>query len=191
MKVAVIIPSHNLADKLGRCLDHVNRTRTAHEVKVTVVDNNIDQTTWAVAETRLDMNRDTYVRLPEQLTFACACNLGAALNRSAAILVFLNNDCYVEENWLDPLIEAYTSGHGVIGARLLYANGMVQHAGGWIGPGWRLYHRYYCAECVAIHEESQTPGRKTYDYQNSVRLLRIWARCDVNRFLPADDFEPS
>ncbi len=57
--------------------------------------------------------------------------------------MFLNNDRYVDPGWLDPMVQCISDGHTIVGARLLYPDGMVQHAGGWLGPTWNnVFHRY-------------------------------------------------
>ncbi|WP_226577151.1 glycosyltransferase family 2 protein [Acuticoccus sediminis] len=72
----------------------------------------------------------TVLRDERPFNFAALNNLGA---RSAAgdILVFANNDIeFTEPGWLHALVEAVEApGVGVAGARLLYPDGRVQHAG--------------------------------------------------------------
>jgi GT2 family glycosyltransferase len=62
--------------------------------------------------------------------FAHACNQGAAAARGTA-LVFLNNDTVPQPGWLTALAGAMTGplAPAVVGARLLFPDDMVQHAG--------------------------------------------------------------
>ena len=78
----------------------------------------------------------------QDFNFARACNLGAV--RSAGdVLVFLNDDTEITmTNWLERLVMYATRPDiGATGAKLLYGDGRVQHAGVWArgaGPA----HRY-------------------------------------------------
>ena len=62
--------------------------------------------------------------------FATSCNEGAAAT-SGDYLVFLNNDTISEDDWLEPLVRYADEipQAAVVGAKLLYQNGTVQHAG--------------------------------------------------------------
>ena len=55
-------------------------------------------------------------------------------------MVFLNNDIEARRpRWLDALVaQALRPGVGAVGARLLYPDGRVQHAGVVVGLGGRL-----------------------------------------------------
>jgi glycosyltransferase involved in cell wall biosynthesis len=62
--------------------------------------------------------------------FAASCNHGAALAKSD-YLVFLNNDTVPQSGWLEAL-ETYMERHpeaAVVGAKLIYPNRTIQHAG--------------------------------------------------------------
>ena len=70
------------------------------------------------------------VRHDQSLGFAASCNDGAEAG-AGEYLVFLNNDTVGEDPWLDELI-AYADANeeaAIVGARLLYQNSTVQHAG--------------------------------------------------------------
>ena len=63
------------------------------------------------------------------LGFSGACNLGAREARSE-LLLLLNSDVFpIAEGWLGQMRSALTPEVGAVGARLLYEDGSVQHAG--------------------------------------------------------------
>jgi GT2 family glycosyltransferase len=69
------------------------------------------------------------IRNEQNLGFAAACNQGARA-ASGRFLVHLNNDTIPLAGWLARLLAvAREPGVGVTGARLLYANNRIQHAG--------------------------------------------------------------
>ncbi len=70
---------------------------------------------------------------PRNTGFAHACNAGAQL-ASGDVLVFLNNDTETQYGWLRPLVAPIEEGDAdITGARLVYPNGTLQHAGVEIG----------------------------------------------------------
>jgi GT2 family glycosyltransferase len=75
--------------------------------------------------------------------FAAACNDGAGAARGE-FLVFLNNDTEPHAGWLDALV-AHADAHpeaAVVGAKLLFPDGTIQHAGVAICQDGRPRHLY-------------------------------------------------
>jgi GT2 family glycosyltransferase/glycosyltransferase involved in cell wall biosynthesis len=75
--------------------------------------------------------------------FATACNEGAAI-ASAEFLVFLNNDTVPQPGWLDALVR-HARRHpkaGIVGSKLLFPDGTIQHAGVVIGQNRYPRHIY-------------------------------------------------
>ncbi len=90
----------------------------------------------------LDPDRVVVVRDEQPFNFSAANNLGVEASRGEHI-VFVNDDCeVVSGDWLDRLGMHLTNpGVGVVGARLLYGDGRVQHAGLVARDGW-IEHRF-------------------------------------------------
>jgi O-antigen biosynthesis protein len=66
----------------------------------------------------------------KNLGFAKACNQGAKIAKGEYLL-FLNNDTVVTDKWLDVLVGELDENKniGIVGPKLLYPDGTVQHAG--------------------------------------------------------------
>lgn len=113
MTVSIVIPHYGADLLLHDCLAVLDPT-----VETIVVNNNPGPAprSWTVV-----IDND------ENVGFARACNQGAA-NASGDRLVFLNNDTIAQPGWLDRLDTALDE-HPLVGARLLYPDGRVQHAG--------------------------------------------------------------
>jgi O-antigen biosynthesis protein len=79
--------------------------------------------------------------------FSALNNLAAAEARGS-LLGFVNNDiAVIEPGWLSEMVSlAIRPGIGAVGARLLYANGQVQHAGVVLGIGSVAGHLHRFAE---------------------------------------------
>jgi len=133
-RVTIVIPVYNRAEYTFQCLqalaEHTDGQDLTYEV--VVVDNG---STDATPELLSQVTGDVVVwRNPENLGFARACNQGALLARGE-IVVFLNNDTEVHPGWLQALVDELESHPetGVVGGRLLYPDGTIQHAGVVIG----------------------------------------------------------
>ena len=75
------------------------------------------------------------VRSDRNVGFGEGNNLGVEVARGE-YAVFLNNDAFVTEGWLEPLIDAIESDPeiGAAGPKFLYADGRLQEAGATISP---------------------------------------------------------
>jgi GT2 family glycosyltransferase/SAM-dependent methyltransferase/Tfp pilus assembly protein PilF len=127
--VSIIIPVFNNLALTQACFESLDRTRTKAEYEIIVVDN---ASTDGTAEYLGTLETEGTIRVitnPSNKGFAHACNQGAQAARGAQLL-FLNNDTRVTDGWLDALLKAGgQSNVGVVGAKLLYADGTIQHAG--------------------------------------------------------------
>lgn len=104
-----------LGDQLGRSFELV------------LVDNDSPDDTAELFREWED--RATVLLLDENRNFAGGCNAGARAS-SGDVLIFLNNDTEVPAGSLELLAEqAAEPGVGAVGARLLYPDGTIQHAG--------------------------------------------------------------
>ncbi len=112
------------------------------EVEIVVV---IDRTTPSELGEQLralDPDRIRIVRDTEPFNFSAANNLGVR-SCKGDVVVFLNDDAEVRTpDWLDRIrMHLAVPGVGIVGARLLFGNGLVQHAGLVIRNGW-VEHRF-------------------------------------------------
>ena len=143
--VTVIIPTKNHHAVLDQCLRSLERT-TYRSYSVLVIDNDSDD-----PESRryLEGLRHRVVRIGNpgpSFSFADINNKAAELADSEYVL-FLNNDTEViEPRWLSQMVGyARLPGVGAVGARLIFPDGRIQHAGivhglyqGMAGPAFKL-----------------------------------------------------
>jgi GT2 family glycosyltransferase len=143
--VTVIIPTRNHHLILEQCLKSLERT-TYRNYVVLVVDNDSDD-----PESRryLEHLPHRVVRIGNpgsSFNFAHINNQAAELADSEYVL-FLNNDTEViEPRWLSQMMGyARVPGVGAVGARLIFPDGRIQHAGivhglyqGMAGPAFKL-----------------------------------------------------
>jgi GT2 family glycosyltransferase/glycosyltransferase involved in cell wall biosynthesis len=133
ISVSIVIPVLNNFELTKQCLAAMARARGLTMTEIIVVDNaSTDSTPEFLREAR-HKGRLRSIRNETNQGFARACNQGAAQARGN-ILLFLNNDTVPVPGWIDALFAAAKRPEvGIVGAKLLYANNTIQHAGiGWI-----------------------------------------------------------
>ncbi len=125
---SIVIPCLNKAHLTRACLAHISEVTTPGQYEVVLVDNGSSDATRELSGSP-DGNLQV-IHNPVNLGFARACNQGAAAARGRH-LVFLNNDVLVQPGWLDALLGAFEEEPkaGIVGAKLLYPDGRIQHAG--------------------------------------------------------------
>ncbi len=116
---SVIIPAFGRWDLTEQCLKSLQDT----DAEIVVVDNGSEDDTAELVDA------DIVVNIWPNRGFGRACNAGAAV-ASGEVLVFLNNDTEVTDGWLDPILEPFDDLRvGIVGNRLIYGDGRIQHAG--------------------------------------------------------------
>ena len=127
-RCSIIVPVHGRAGLTRQCLDTILEQPPAVPFELIVVDDASKDETPRLLESYGD--RVKAVRLDANQGFAGACNAGAEAARGE-LLVFLNNDTIPVAGWLDSLV-AHVDAHpaaGIVGAKLLFPNETIQHAG--------------------------------------------------------------
>ena len=135
--VSVIIPTRDGLDVLKPCIDSVRATTDASTVEIIVADNGSSEPeTLAYLDELQRTGAAKVVPLPGDFNFS-AINNEAARHASGDILCFLNNDTEViSPTWLERG-RAFLGlpDVGVVGARLLFPDGHLQHMGIVLGMG--------------------------------------------------------
>ena len=136
--VTIVIPTRDGGALLARCLRAVEATDHP-SFRVVIVDNgSVDPATLAL----LRATRHTVLRAPGPFNFSRLNNDAVAAAPDADYLVFLNDDTEARSpEWLRALEEhAQRPEVGAVGAKLLYPDGRVQHAGIALGIGGLAGH---------------------------------------------------
>jgi GT2 family glycosyltransferase len=129
----VIIVNWNGKEVLQKCLTSYFANTKNCECRVIVVDNaSTDGSTKMLEENFPDVQ---LIRNSQNLGFSKANNQGLknALANGATHVLLLNNDMEIlDPKWLETLTSVLESDIkiGVVGCKLLYPNGKIQHAGG-------------------------------------------------------------
>jgi GT2 family glycosyltransferase len=124
----VVIPLFNQVALTTGCLQALVAHTPDYLYDVVLVDNGSTDGTGDLLDS-LDGDV-TVIRNAANAGFAVACNQGAAAG-SGEYVVFLNNDTEPQPGWLDALVGLADARPqaGAIGAKLLFPDGSIQHAG--------------------------------------------------------------
>jgi GT2 family glycosyltransferase len=164
-RVSIIVPTRDRAAILAICIRSI-RARTRYpDYEIIIVDNGSveDETKRLFAELSADPAIRVLAR-PEPFNFS-RLNNAAVREATGAVLAFVNNDIEVTRaDWLDEMVAlALRDETGCVGAKLLYPDGRLQHAGVVVGLGGVAghVHRFapadapgYLGDLRAAHEVS-------------------------------------
>jgi GT2 family glycosyltransferase len=143
-KVSIIIPSREQVEVLRRCIHTIQEHTTYDNYEILVVDNDSqEKDTHTFYRSLVDEADIRIIPFPGRFNFSAANNLGAR-KAGGEILLFLNNDIEVlAADWLEEMMRwAERPEIGVVGAKLLYPNGLIQHAGVIVGMQGHASHVY-------------------------------------------------
>lgn len=143
-KVSIIVPTRDRVELLRTCAEGVLKQTHYPDFELIVADNDSSEPqTLAYMEEIASDARVCIVRWPHPFNYS-AINNFAARHARGEFLCLLNNDIEViEPDWLSAMMrEAVRPGVGAVGARLLYPDRTIQHAGVAIGIGNAAGHAH-------------------------------------------------
>lgn len=159
--VTVIIPTRNRADLLRKCLEGLGRTRYPR-MQVIIVDNESDDPEAIAFLAEVSAGGAEVIPVAGPFNFSRLNNV-AVRRATGDLLCFLNNDVEMPDpDWLAMLVgQAVKPTIGAVGARLLYPDGTIQHAGVFtgIGGGAAHAHRFLGKDEAGYFERARLPQR--------------------------------
>jgi GT2 family glycosyltransferase len=143
---SIVVPVFNRAALTKSCLLGIERSIYADQLQheVIVVDNgSTDETSRLLRSWAGSRSNARVVPLERNLGFARACNEGARRARGH-YLVFLNNDTLPTPGWLERMLRLAEGKPrvGIVGSKLLYPDGRIQHLGIVFGENKNPSHIY-------------------------------------------------
>jgi len=133
-KVSIIIPTRDQAKLLRTCVEGVLTGTDYPNMEVIIVDNDSSDPETLAYLTELAERSVVVLPHPYPFNYA-AVNNRAAQIASGEFICLLNNDIeIIDKQWLKNMVRhAVRSQVGVVGAKLIWSNGMVQHGGVVVG----------------------------------------------------------
>jgi GT2 family glycosyltransferase len=138
--VSIIIATRDRITLLDQCIQSIVAKTSYPAFEIVIVDNDS-----AEAESRKYFADSPHhvVPAPGPFNFSAINNVGARAARGEYLL-FLNNDTEViSPDWIESMLEwAARPGIGCVGAKLLFADGRIQHAGVTLHDGSAFHPGY-------------------------------------------------
>jgi O-antigen biosynthesis protein len=184
--VTVVIPTRDRLALLTRCIHSVRELTTYRPFEILVVDNDSRKRETRTFLQNLEREGAARVlRYPHPFNFSAINNL-AARSAGGELLCFLNNDVEAfDPDWLTEMVGlAIQPGVGAVGAKLLYPDNTVQHAGTVAGLFGVAAHGY-------LREPRQADGY-LLQLQTTREVSAVTAACMVVRrdlFLEVGGFD--
>jgi O-antigen biosynthesis protein len=136
--ISILIPSKDQPEVLERCVESI-LSSSYKNFEILIIDNQSQTISTKQSNARLATRPGVQVHSWDyNFNFASINNFGVRLAKGEYLL-FLNNDTQIlTVDWLERLLEhAQRPEVGMVGAKLLYPNNHVQHAGVVIGMNHR------------------------------------------------------
>ncbi|MBW4037178.1 MAG: glycosyltransferase [Proteobacteria bacterium] len=162
--ISILIPFRNHIDLTRQCVEAIRTHSEGMRIEILLLDNWSQGGEVEAFCTEQGNYPDTKIlRIAEPFNYSLINNRGVAA-ASHPFLLFMNNDVIVSDpNWLRTMLnEALADPQvGAVGAKLLYPNGTIQHAGVVLGVGGVADHAFrglpgtapgYIAHAIAARE---------------------------------------
>jgi glycosyltransferase involved in cell wall biosynthesis len=132
-RVSIMIPTRD-GRLLERCVDSVLERTTYPDFEVLIIDNGSEKRSTSQYLARL--GERVRVRRDDRPFNYSALHNAAVPETTGDVLVLLNDDTEVLDGvWLEAMVaQLLQPGVGAVGAKLVYPDGRIQHAGVLLGP---------------------------------------------------------
>lgn len=133
--VSLVIPTRNQAALVTQCIDSILAKTTYRNFEILLVDNGSDDPAALAKFTEYAQNPQIRVLRDDRPFNYSALNNAAVHEARGELIALVNNDIEViEPGWLGEMVAlALRPSVGAVGAKLLYPDGRVQHAGVLVG----------------------------------------------------------
>jgi len=142
--ISLIIPTRDARRLLEKCIDTLRQRTEYPAYEIVIVDNQSrDEKTLRYLQELQDHSAARVVRYDRPFNYSAINNLGVR-NARGPIVGLLNNDLeIVDGGWLGEMVaQALRREVGVVGAKLLYPDGSIQHGGVILGVGGVAGHAH-------------------------------------------------
>ncbi|CAM3878180.1 glycosyltransferase [Alicyclobacillus pomorum] len=184
--VSIIIPTFNNVDFPKQCVHSLKNTVESVHFEIIVVDDGSSMDVQRSLQSWSDEARVKLVLKPVNEGFSRTVNAGIRMASGEYVLLLNNDVIFNESGWLEKIIETINASPniGIVGARLLYPDGRIQHAGCYPSAhGWfDHYHRFQPHNYPAAQITTDVPA-----VTGALMLIRRSVLEDVG-FLSEDYF---
>jgi len=163
--VSILIPTKDRIDLLEKCLTSIRRTTDYPNMEIIVLDNDSLEIESLRYFRKLQREPDvSVIKVRGDFNYPRINNIGAK-EAKGELLLLLNNDVEaIEKGWFEEMVShALRPKIGCVGAKLLYPDDTIQHAGVIVGLGGGAGHAFK-------HTEKTSKG-----YSGMLSLVRNYS----------------
>ena len=144
--VSIVIPNKDASDLLERCITSILDKTTYGNLEIIVVENNsVEERTFAYYQRiKRQDERVRVVTWPAGFNYSGIVNFGVEQAHGEYLLLLNNDTEVIAGDWIEAMLGVCQRADvGAVGAKLLYPDGSIQHAGVVVGGGpLPAYHLY-------------------------------------------------
>jgi len=143
-RVSILIPTRDLVEMLQPCVESILEKTTYPNFELVLIDNETRQPeSLGLLDRIVAEPRVRVVRSPGEFNFGRLNNFGVAQVDSEFVALLNNDLTIITPDWLGEMVsQALQPGVGAVGARLLYPDDRIQHAGVILGGGGVAAHAH-------------------------------------------------
>nr|WP_314583217.1 glycosyltransferase [uncultured Pseudomonas sp.] len=153
--VSIVIPTKDQLPLLQRCVSSLRERTTYPHYEVLIVDNNSETADARAWLAELEQGGDAHVRVlryPHPFNYSAINNSAIAQARGEYVVLLNNDTAVIQGDWIEMLLHhAQRPEVGIVGAKLLYPDGRVQHGGVVLGLRGPADHPF-------VGETAEAPG---------------------------------
>ena len=174
MNISVIIPAYNNLPGVLTCLNSLRALAADNANNEYIVQDDASPNVQYLALVPHEIA--TVHRNPANVGFGPNCNAGAKVARGN-VLLFVNQDVYGVPEWSQGWDVALRAAFddpavGIVGVRLLFPDGRVQHAGGRFDAALQPYHP--CLGWTQVNHPEVATGRDMPWVTGAAIAVRRW-----------------
>ena len=143
--ISIIVPTRDRLDHLQPCIESMMEKTRYRDFELLVVDNQSTEP-GALAYLAAIAKRESLrvLRYPHAFNFSAINNFAAAEARGEYLCLLNNDTAVISPDWLEEMLGRLLQPDvGAVGAKLLFADGRVQHGGDTVGPGGCANHLHH------------------------------------------------
>ena len=142
--ISVIIPNKDEKETLQTCMEMLNKNTSYQNFEIIIIENN--STTDEIFKYYKELSGDPRIHLlrwGKEFNYSAINNFGVA-HAKGEYLLFLNNDVKsINPDWMEEMLGVCQRPEvGGVGAKLIYPDNTIQHAGCVIGMGGIAGHMF-------------------------------------------------
>jgi GT2 family glycosyltransferase len=142
--VSLIVLTRDRVALLSNCIHGLLEKTSYKNIEIIIVDNgSVEESTLSFLEAISKDNRVNVLRHDSEFNFSELNNIGVKYTHGEYIGLINNDISVIDPHWLDEMMSHIIRDDvGIVGAKLLYENDTIQHAGVIIGLGGVAGHNF-------------------------------------------------